>query len=487
MSEKIHTIEINVSMKMMNEISKIERFESSWENIEKREGATLKQLKSIATVRSVGASTRIEGSKMTDDEVEKLIDKIKVAKFEERDEQEVAGYFETLDTICEYFSEIHITEAQIKHLHKMLMKYSKDDEWHSGDYKKISNSVDETYPDGRKRTIFRTTEAGYATQDAMNNLIEWYKNDKQTQPIIKIALFVYDFLSIHPFQDGNGRLSRLIGTLLLLKNGYSWIQYISFEHEIEHRKSEYYKVLMQTQRNRPGENINEWINFFIDCILNIQNQLEEKLKTKQTLENLSNKEQNIITYIENHPGSQSGEISRKLDINLPTVKKILSGLIKKRQISKTGEGRATAYYNEIKKIIKNDIMFTLTNTNRMQHFLLTNLLHTISIKRIILQPKFEWTYPSQWSEKITQQDLGLKISGSSNNGYKFSTSYSLDSMITPYHYQPVIILDNQIEIPISILEKTPLQSNYPIEIAIELTSTETTVDFDVVIVYDAQI
>ena len=109
-------------------------------------------------------------------------------------------------------------------------------------------------------------------------LIEWYSNDDQPIPLVKAALFVYEFLSIHPFQDGNGRLSRLLGSLLLLKNGYSWIQYVSFEHEIENRKSEYYKILMQTQRNRPGENVTEWLTFFISCLINIQNQLLQKLE-----------------------------------------------------------------------------------------------------------------------------------------------------------------------------------------------------------------
>jgi Fic family protein len=257
-------------MQLLTQLSKIDRFDASWETIEKRAGASLKQLKSIATVRSVGASTRIEGSQMSDDEVAVLIEKLSVSKFEERDEQEVIGYFEALDTIAENYASINISESQIKNLHKILMAHGDKDAWHRGNYKQVSNAVEANFLNGTKQLVFRTAEPGIATQDAMMQLVEWYYSDKETIPLVKTALFVYEFLSIHPFQDGNGRLSRLLGSLLLLQNGYSWIQYVSFEHEIENRKSEYYKVLMQTQRNRPGENITEWLVFFVSCLINIQ-------------------------------------------------------------------------------------------------------------------------------------------------------------------------------------------------------------------------
>jgi Fic family protein len=157
-------------------------------------------------------------------------------------------------------------------------------------------------------------------------------------------LFVYEFLSIHPFQDGNGRLSRLLGSLLLLKNGYSWIQYISFEHEIENRKSEYYKILMHAQRNRPGENVTEWLTFFISCLINIQEQLMIKLNENKTEKPISLREKRILFFIQNHAGCGSGEISKKLDIALPTVKKSLAELVIKEMITKEGQGKSTGYF-----------------------------------------------------------------------------------------------------------------------------------------------
>jgi len=341
---EIHTLKLDLGMKLMTELSKIDRFDASWASIEKREGASLKQLKSIATVRSVGASTRIEGSKMTDDEVAVLIEKLSISKLEQRDEQEVMGYFEALDTIAENYDSISISESHVKNLHKILMKYCEKDEWHRGNYKQVSNAVQANLLDGTKQIVFDTTEPGLATQDAMRQLFDWYHSDNETIPLIKIALFVYEFLSIHPFQNGNGRLSRLLGSLLLLKNGYSWIQYVSFEHEIEHRKSAYYKVLMQTQRNRPGENVTEWVAFFVSCLINIQEQLLVKLQESRTQVPISQRDKRIVFFIQNHAGCSSGEISKKLDIPLPTVKKSLGVLVAKGIITREGQGKATGYF-----------------------------------------------------------------------------------------------------------------------------------------------
>ena len=344
MSITIHTLKLDLGMKLMTELSKIDRFDASWTSIEKREGAILKQLKSIATVRSVGASTRIEGSKMTDDEVAVLIDKLSISKLEERDQQEVIGYFEALDTIAENFESIGISETQIKNLHKILMQHGEKDAWHRGNYKQVSNAVEANLVEGIKQIVFRTTEPGTATQNAMMILFEWYNSDTETIPLVKTALFVYEFLSIHPFQDGNGRLSRLLGSLLLLKTGYSWIQYVSFEHEIESRKSEYYKVLMQTQRNRPGENVTDWLIFFISCLINIQEQLLVKLEESRTEQPVSQREKRILFFIQNHAGCGSSDIAKKLDMALPTVKKSLAELVLKGNITKEGQGKSTGYF-----------------------------------------------------------------------------------------------------------------------------------------------
>lgn len=343
MERLVHTFRIDLDWKLIASLSKIDRFDATWASVEKKEGQSLKHLKSIATIRSIGASTRIEGSKLSDEEVKVLLNKIDITKMDDRDSQEVAGYFEALDIISESHSDIAIREADIKNLHNLLLKYSEKDEWHKGNYKQHSNAVEARFPNGTKQIIFQTTEPGIPTQEAMSALIKWYSQDVDTHPLVKSALFAYEFLSIHPFQDGNGRLSRLISTLLLLKYGYSWIQYVSFEHEIESKKTEYYRVLRNCQSQRPNEKIDEWIAFFLESLKNIQKQLMDKLRTQGVEASLSPRESSIITFIGNHPGCKSGEIAERLEIANSTVKRILAKMVSKNLIEKHGAGRGTNY------------------------------------------------------------------------------------------------------------------------------------------------
>ena len=280
---------------------------------------------------------------MSDEEVEILLKEIYITKIEDRDSQEVVGYYETLDIILKSYDDIDINESGLKNLHNILLKYSQKDEWHKGDYKQHNNAVETKLPNGTSQIFFGTTEAGFPTQNAMRLLIDWYSNDKETHPLIKCALFAYDFVSIHPFQDGNGRLSRLISTLLLLKHGYKWIQYVSFEHEIENRKTEYYRVLRSCQAQRPNENVSDWVNFFFSALRNIQEQLMKKLEITGIETKLSPREKSIITFISNNAGCKSGEIAKKLGIPSPTVKRILPGLINKNLIEKYGTGPGTNY------------------------------------------------------------------------------------------------------------------------------------------------
>ena len=340
---KVHTFKIDIDWKLISEISIIDRFDASWISIEKREGQSLKQLKSVATVKSVGASTRIEGSMMNDEEVDVLLQSLSIEKLADRDSQEVAGYYDVLDAISESYNVIDITENSIKNLHNLLLRYSETDQWHKGNYKQHRNSVEARMPDGSTQVVFETTPPGIETEDAMRNLVDWYNTDKSTHPLVKCALFAYEFVSIHPFQDGNGRLSRLLTTLLLLKNGYRWIQYVSFESEIEDRKTEYYRELRRCQAQRPNEDVTSWIYFFFSALKNIQVKLEKKLETTGALSKLDPKEKSILAYISDHPGTRSGTISAKLGIPVPTVKRLINNLFTKNLIERFGTGPGTNY------------------------------------------------------------------------------------------------------------------------------------------------
>jgi len=343
MKEKVYNFSLSFDWQLLRTISQIDRFDASWSSIEKREEPILKHLKSMATIQSIGSSTRIEGSKMSDKEVEVLLNNMEISRLEDRDSQEVAGYSIVMNLIYDSAQEIDLSENNIKNLHNQLMKFNSKDDWHRGDYKQHTNAVEARFADGTRQIVFRTEEPGYPTEDAMRNLISWYKNEKEVHPLIVTACFVYDFVSIHPFQDGNGRLSRLLTSLLLLQNGYNWIEYISFEHEIEKNKKEYYKSLRTCQAQRPNEDVTAWINFFLNSLINLQNKLNNKLERLGIEAKLSPNEHEIYSYITNKQGVKVGEISKKLDIPISTTKRIINKLLASNLIKKYGKGAGTNY------------------------------------------------------------------------------------------------------------------------------------------------
>jgi Fic family protein len=352
MKAKVYHFDLQLNWRLLNHISQIDRFDASWSSIEKKEGTSLKQLKTVATIQSVGASTRIEGAKLSNAEVETLLSNIGITKIEDRDSQEVVGYFNVLDLISEVFKDIDLTDSDIKNLHNQLLKYSKKDEWHKGAYKQHSNAVQASFPDGTQKIIFRTTEPGYATDDAMRELLDWYRQEQEVHPLIRCAAFVYEFLSIHPFQDGNGRLSRLLTTLCLLRAGYQWIEYVSFEHEIEQNKANYYRALRSCQAQRPNEDITEWIDFFMSSLINVQKKLQHKLESVRQefprsstspIKVLLPKEKSVYVYMSQHPNCSTKDLFEALQIPKSTVKRILFDLVAKKLITPVGKGAGVTY------------------------------------------------------------------------------------------------------------------------------------------------
>lgn len=341
MKGKIYNFTIALNWKYLEILRQIEKFEVHWSKYQQREKSSLNQLKTLATIQSIGSSTRIEGSKLSDRQVQTLLAKIDITQIEDRDSQEVVGYFNTLDVITESPKELILTESTIKNLHNVLLKISDKDNWHRGQYKQHSNAVQATFPDGSTQIIFKTTEPGHATEENMKNLVNWIRKKDDINPIIKTATFVYEFLSIHPFQDGNGRLSRLLTTLLLLQYEYHWVEYISFEHEIEKRKKKYYQALRNCQAKRPNEDITEWIEFFLDALKNLTKKLNKKLEVSES--DLSPKQKNVYIYISNNPESKISRISEGTQVPRATLKRIINVLLKKDMIEKNGIGAGTNY------------------------------------------------------------------------------------------------------------------------------------------------
>jgi Fic family protein len=331
-------------------IGRIDSFRGKWEVLEGKESKYLQELKKIATIESIGSSTRIEGSKLSDDEVRALINDIKIRELESRDKQEVFGYYEALKIIYENFQTIPLSESYIKQIHAILLKYSEKDTHHRGRYKNLSNKVVATYPNGAQKIIFNTTEP-YLVSNEMENIIKWTNeqiSEKALHPLIAIGLFVYEFLSIHPFQDGNGRLSRLFANLLLIKSGYDFIEYVSFEHVIEERKKEYYRALMEGQKNRNTENeiISDWIIFFLESIAILIQKLEVKYEVfKKKGSYLNNRQEEILNYIEENQPCKIGDISSHLQkYSINTLKKDLIYLLNEKRISKLGQKKGTLYF-----------------------------------------------------------------------------------------------------------------------------------------------
>lgn len=347
-SQKI-SFDFQTTQRLINIISRIDLFKGSWTSVEIKENVYLKELRRIATIESIGSSTRIEGAALSNQEVKELLDNIKITKLTSRDQQEVIGYYETLEMLYDAWEDIVLSETNIKSLHSSLLRHSNKDARHKGNYKQLSNQVVATYPDGSQRLIFKTTEP-HLVQKEMEDLLLWTNRaleSKEIHPLIVIGTFVYEFLSIHPFQDGNGRLSRLLTTLLLLRSEYPFVKYVSFENLIEQRKSEYYRALMDGQQNRYSEKerVDSWLLFFLEAVETLTKRLEAKYNVYKSKGGYLNERQKIImTFIREHQPVKVGDISKafpKFSVN--TVKKDLLYMKTEQLINSIGKGKGTVY------------------------------------------------------------------------------------------------------------------------------------------------
>ena len=345
---KLH-FDFITNQKIISIIGKIDLYKGKWNAIEKSENVYLKELRKIATIESIGSSTRIEGGTLTDKEIKELLNDIKITELKTRDEQEVIGYYDTLEMIFENYGDIKLSENYIKELHQRLLRYSSKDDRHRGSYKSLSNKVVANYPDGIQKVIFKTTEV-YLVEPEMNLLVNWVNQEltkEEIHPLIVVGLFVYEFLSIHPFQDGNGRLSRLLTTLMLLKNDYLFIQYVSFENVIELSKKEYYQALMEGQKNRysNNENIAKWILYFLQNIGALTQKLDAKYDVfKSKGGYLSERQKAVKKFIEDNQPVKISDVSKAFEkISIHTLKKDLQYLNAERVITAVGKGKGTFY------------------------------------------------------------------------------------------------------------------------------------------------
>ena len=343
-------IDINITQELLMLIAEIDEFKGKWRALNTLAPDRLAALRKIATIESVGSSTRIEGARLSDRQVQELLSNIGSQSFTTRDEQEVAGYAEVMDSIFASWESIPFSENYIKQFHKMLLKYSPKDERHRGEYKKFSNSVQAFDVDGNNLGIIFETTSPFDTPRQMTEIVAATAERllaPTIHPLLTIGIFIVTFLAIHPFQDGNGRLSRILTTLLLLKAGYGYVPYSSLESIIEESKEGYYLALRQTQgtlNSAQTPNWEPWLLFFLRVLQRQKNRLQTKLDTEKimasTLPLLSVR---ILELAKEHGRVTTQSIELVTGESRSTIKARLKQLTTDRLLVRYGNGRSTWY------------------------------------------------------------------------------------------------------------------------------------------------
>lgn len=342
----------NMPPEILSKIAKIDEIKGRWTEGVNLSPQLLGRLKKSVLITSAGSSTRIEGAKLSDQDVENHIKGLNISKFSDRDKQEVQAYYELLENIFNAWATISFNESAIKHLHLEMLKYVQKDAGHRGEYKKTENDVGMFDAEGKKIGVIFPTTPAYLAPKQIQELIAW-TNEAMAQkiyhPLLVIGNFIVEFLKIHPFQDGNGRLSRILTNLLLLKSGYGFAPYVSHEKLIEDNKTEYYLSLRKSQKTFDGKNDEAaaWLQYFL-LILQTQAQMAIELLSTEKIETiLSPKQLEVWNYLLTIKQATAGEIAKKTGVIRPTINQALSRLLAMKKIQKIGLGRTTRY-----KVIK---------------------------------------------------------------------------------------------------------------------------------------
>jgi Fic family protein len=349
MGMTLNTDTLNITHEILSLIAELDEFKGAWRTLGTLAPERLSALRHVATIESIGSSTRIEGSKLSDREVDQLLRNIEIKKFETRDEQEVAGYAEVMETIFAHADEIDLSENHVKQLHRDLLVYSAKDERHRGEYKTNTNHVMAFDADGKEIGIVFETATPFNTPRLMTELIAWTRKaleEKQLHPLLVIAVFTVVFLEIHPFQDGNGRLSRVLTSLLLLRSGYIYVPYSSLESVIEQTKEGYYMALRGTQGTirTITPDWQPWVMYFLRALQKQKARLETKIAREKILvEKLPELSVQILELAKEHGRLTIGQIVEITGANRNTVKKHLQTLVTAGHLSQHGTGKGTWY------------------------------------------------------------------------------------------------------------------------------------------------
>lgn len=345
----IQTDAIQITPELLALICEVDEFKGAWRALGTLAPERLRALRHVATIESIGSSTRIEGSKLTDREVERLLANLEIQRFSSRDEQEVAGYAEVMETVFHASAEIPLTENHIKQLHRDLLRHSDKDERHRGEYKTLRYDVGAFDADGNMIGVVFETATPVDTPRRMAELVKWLNDArelKRTHPLLIVAVFIVTFLEIHPFQDGNGRLSRILTTLLLLQAGYAYVPYSSLESVIENSKEGYYLALRQTQGSIRSEapNWQPWLIFFMRAMQQQKRRLAVKVeREKNALADLPELVVKILDYVRDNGRVTTREMVRETGASPNTLKATFTSMVKKGLLVRHGGGRSIWY------------------------------------------------------------------------------------------------------------------------------------------------
>jgi Fic family protein len=333
-------------------IAEIDEFKGRWEALKTLSPDRLSALRKVATIESIGSSTRIEGAKLSDAQVETLLSNLEIRAFASRDEQEVAGYAQAMDLVFEAFADLRLTENHIRQLHQTLLRYSTKDERHRGSYKTLPNHVVAIDADGHEIGVVFQTTTPFDTPREMEKLVAWTRKaieEETLHPLLIVAVFVVIFLAIHPFQDGNGRLSRVLTTLLLLRAGYAYVPYASLERVIEENKDLYYKALRRTQTTLSSDTPDwePWIGFFLRCLKKQKDGLAARLDRERAQQgadtDLPALSVQVLTLLKEHQRLTISDIESLTGANRNTLKVRIRELVAAGRIRQHGRARATWY------------------------------------------------------------------------------------------------------------------------------------------------
>ena len=339
----------SITPEILRLIAELDEFKGQWRMIRSLSPEKLTSLRKGATIESVGSSTRIEGSKLTDRQVEDLLGRLHITEFKTRDEQEVAGYAYVMDQVFDAFEQIPVTENMIGQLHQDLLRHSTKDERHRGHYKTLPNNVAAFDADGKEIGIVFQTTSPFDTPREMETLVAWFiKSDRERSlhPLLLIGSFIVVFLAIHPFQDGNGRLSRVLTTLMLLRAGYGHVPFSSLESIIEASKEGYYRALRRTQTTLASKKPDweAWFIFFLRSLVKQKDALAKKIALEDTqatdLHPLAKK---IVTLLPDHETLTLSQIVELTQGKPSTVKLRLRELVEKGYLLPKGQGRGAHY------------------------------------------------------------------------------------------------------------------------------------------------